>query len=148
MEVISDVIQEKGYAKVTDVARRLNVGLSAVSEMFQKLSNEGYIDYEKYSGVTLRKKGKKLATSLRKKHETLRDFLIILGLDKGLADDDACNIEHVIKPDTMRILTSFVEFVERHEDPLWLERFRVYYETGELPECPRTIGPKGKSSTK
>jgi len=34
-------------------------------------------------------------------------------------------------------LTKFVEFVKSHEDPLWLKRFREYYETGKLPECPK-----------
>ena len=142
LETIYEITEKKGYAKVTDVARLLNIGLSAVTEMFQKLSNKGYINYEKYSGTTFTKKGEKIAVSLTKKHETLRNFLVILGLDEESADKDACNIEHVIKPDTMKILTMFVEFVQFHEDPLWLERFRTYYETGELLECPRTIERK------
>ncbi|MEA2054727.1 MAG: metal-dependent transcriptional regulator [Candidatus Thermoplasmatota archaeon] len=143
IETIYDVVQRKGYAKVTDVSRILNVGLSAVTEMFQKLGNEGYVNYEKYSGVTLTKKGEEIAIELTKKHKVLRDFFVILGLDEKIADDDACNIEHVVKPETMKRLTKFVDFIQSREEPLWLERFKTYYETGELPECPRTI-KKGK----
>ena len=139
LEAVYEVVQKKGYAKVTDVAHLLNVGLSAVTEMFQKLSNDGYINYEKYSGVTLTKKGEKIAVNLTKKHKVLKEFFVILGLNEKIADDDACNIEHIVTPETMRLLTKFVDFIRVHEDPLWLERFKVYYETGELQECPRTI---------
>lgn len=139
IEAIYEIVKKKGYAKVTDIASLLNVGLSAVTEMFQKLSDKGYINYEKYSGVTLTKKGEKMAVNLSEKHKVLREFLIIIGLDEKIADEDACEIEHVVKSETMDILTKFVDFINSHEDPLWLERFKTYYKTGELEECPRTI---------
>ncbi len=34
LETIYDVVQDKGYAKVKDVSKRLDVGLSSVTEMF------------------------------------------------------------------------------------------------------------------
>jgi len=139
VEAVYEIVKKKGYARVKDVSQLLGVGLSAVSEMFSKLSEKGYVNYEKYGGVTLTEKGEEIATRLSKKHEVLREFLIILGIDEEVADEDACEIEHVVKQETMDRLTKFVEFVKSHKDPLWLERFKEYYETGELPECPRTI---------
>ena len=139
IETIYEIVKKKGYARVKDVSELLGVGFSAVSEMFNKLSEKGYINYEKHGGVTLTKKGEKLAIQLSKKHKALRDFFIILGIDEEVADEDACEIEHVVRQETMDRLTKFVEFVKSHKDPLWLERFKEYYETGELPECPRTI---------
>ena len=139
IEAIYEIVKKKGYARVKDVSESLGVGFSAVSEMFGKLSDKGYINYEKHGGVTLTKKGEKLAINLSKKHKVLRDFFIILGIDEEVADEDACEIEHVVKQETMDRLTKFVGFVKSHKDPHWLERFKEYYETGELPECPRTI---------
>lgn len=139
IEAIYDVVQEKGYAKVKDIAERLDVGLSSVTEMFQKLDEKGYIDYKKYSGVTLTEKGEDTAVELSKKHEVLKEFFIIIGLDEELADEDACKIEHVVRRETMERLTKFVDFIQSHEEPLWLERFKKYYETGDLEECPRTL---------
>jgi len=139
IETIYEIVKKKGYARVKDVSELLGVGFSAVSEMFNKLSEKGYINYEKHGGVTLTKKGEKLAINLSKKHKVLRDFFIILGIDEEVADEDACEIEHVVKQETMDRLTKFVGFVKSHKDPHWLERFKEYYETGELPECPRTI---------
>lgn len=139
IETIYEIVETKGYARVKDVSQTLGVGLSAVSEMFKKLDEEGYVNYEKYGGVTLTPKGEKIAIKLSEKHKVLREFLIILGLDEEMADEDACEIEHVAKRETMDRLTKFVDFIHRHENPLWLERFKEYYDTGELEECPRTI---------
>lgn len=138
IETIYEIAKKKGYARVTDVSKFLNVGLSAVSEMFKKLKEGNYVNYEKYGGVTLTKKGEKLAISLEKKHTVLREFLIILGLDEKSADEDACKIEHVVKPETINRLTKFVEFIKSRRDPRWLEKFKGYYKTGKLPKCPKT----------
>jgi DtxR family Mn-dependent transcriptional regulator len=136
LEAIDEVIQKKQYAKVRDVAKVLEVGLSSVTEMFQKLDSEGFINYEKYSGVTITSKGKKVVNDLRKKHDTLKEFLIILGIEPKLADDEACKIEHVVEAETIHKLLKFVEFVKfRKVNPLWLDHFNHYVETGELIEC-------------
>jgi DtxR family Mn-dependent transcriptional regulator len=136
LEAIDEVIQKKQYAKVRDVAKVLGVGLSSVTEMFQKLDGEGFINYEKYSGVTITSKGKKVVNDLKKKHDTLKEFLIILGVEPKLADDEACKIEHVVESETIHKLLKFVEFVKfRKVNPLWLDHFNHYVKTGELIEC-------------
>jgi DtxR family Mn-dependent transcriptional regulator len=80
LEVLDTIIMEKGYAQVKDVARILALGQSSVSEMFQKLKKMGYINYEKYGAVTLTSKGRSIAKKTKKKHETLYDFLKIIGV--------------------------------------------------------------------
>ena len=92
LEALDTVIDKKGFAKVKDISQILGVGAPSVSEMFQKLSKAGYINYEKYDGVTLTKKGKIIAKKTRKKHKTLKEFLIILGINEKTADADACRI--------------------------------------------------------
>jgi len=139
IETIYEIAKRKGYARVKDVSQHFNIGSSAVSEMFRKLNEEGYVKYERYGVATLTAKGKKIAIALEKKHRALREFFIILGLDEKMADENACVIEHVIDPEIMDRLAKFVDFIKSHRDPRWLERFKTYYETGELPECPRTI---------
>lgn len=136
LEAIDEVIQRKQYAKVNDVAKVLEIGLSSVTEMFQKLDAEGFINYEKYSGVTLTEKGMKVVSDLRKKHETLKEFLTILEVDSELADSEACKIEHLVEAETIHKILKFVEFVKfQREIPLWLDHFKHYESTGELIEC-------------
>jgi DtxR family transcriptional regulator, Mn-dependent transcriptional regulator len=47
LKVITSIIEEKGYAKVKDVAKELKLGPSTVIGMFKKLDKKDYINYEK-----------------------------------------------------------------------------------------------------
>ena len=131
------IIQNKGEKVHTnDIASSFNINPSSVTEMFQKLSEEGYVNYKKYTGVTLTEKGKKLAIKTQRKHETLKNFLMILGIDEKIADEDACKIEHNVNPETMKRLRKFVEFTHKFQGgPRWLDHFNHYYETGEYIGC-------------
>ncbi len=136
IETIDEVQRRKGYAKVKDVADGLDVGLPTVTEMFGKLDEAGLINYEKYSGVTLTDKGQRMADELARKHETLMEFLKVLGVPEDVADGDACVMEHNVSAETLDRLTRFVDFVNMPEDgPIWLLHFREFYETGEVTLC-------------
>ncbi|MEX2737906.1 MAG: metal-dependent transcriptional regulator [Candidatus Wukongarchaeota archaeon] len=136
LKTLAAIIKGKGYAQVKDVSKILGVGASSVTEMFQKLSEAGYINYEKYGGVTLTAKGKKIAEETKEKYTVLRKFLLILGVKENTADEDACKIEHIAKPETIDKLAKFVKFVHQpKEEPRWLDHFKYFYETGEYVEC-------------
>jgi len=125
------ILQDKtGKVHTNDVAFALDISPASVTEIFQKLSDEDY--YEKYSGVTLTSKGKKIAIEIKIKHDTLKEFLMILGISEKTADKDACRIEHIVTPETMNRLAKFVEFVQKFkEEPKLLDNFEHFYKTGE-----------------
>ena len=136
VELLHSLQKIKKPVHTNDIANVLNINPASVTEIFQKLSKEGYINYEKYSGVTLTEKGEKVAIDTKKKHDTLKNFLKILGINDKIANTDACKIEHVLNPETMKRLTKFVEFVQKFKDtPICLEHFKFYYETGNYIEC-------------
>ena len=136
LEALDSIIEKKGYAQVRDISKLLKVGPSSVTEMFQKLNKSGFINYEKYGGVTLTPKGKKIAKDTKRKHEILYDFLLILGIDDKIADEDACKIEHDLNTESLDKLTKFVEFINKKEEtPRWLDHFNYFYETGIYIEC-------------
>ena len=129
LEALTTIIEKRGFAQVKDIADELSVSPSSVTEMFQKLKEKGYINYEKYRGVTLTKKGQNIALKTKKRHETLREFLCILGIPEEIANEDACRIEHVVNMETMKRLTKFVSFVQDSDkNPRWLDHFKQYYE--------------------
>ena len=139
-ELVYDLQKGKKRVHTNDVASALNINPASVTEIFQKLSDEGYIDYEKYGGVTLTEKGKRVARETKKRHETLKEFLLLLGIDKKIAEEDACEMEHILHPSTMDMIVKFVEVVKHcGVTPFWLERLREYMKTGELSECPVEI---------
>lgn len=142
LKAIDTIIEKKGYSQVKDVARFLNVSPSSVTGMFKKLTKEGYINYEKYGGVTLTPGGRKIARSTKEKYSVLHEFLILLGVDEAIADDDACKMEHVVTPQTLEKLTKFSEFVNcKEEMPKFFRHFKEYCEKGEIPGCKKENKP-------
>ncbi len=135
IETIYDIVEKRGFVKVVDIVNELCLSPSTVSEMLKRLDNEGFINYEKYRGATLTKKGLKLAKDLRRKHKVLREFLITIGISYENADKEACKIEHVVVDETIHRLTKYIEFIKAHEPPVWIERFKKFYEDGEFIEC-------------
>ncbi|MGM0770673.1 MAG: metal-dependent transcriptional regulator [Halobacteriota archaeon] len=135
LKAIDTVIEKKGYSQVKDIARFLNVSPSSVTGMFKKLKKEGYINYEKYGGVTLTPEGKKIARSTKEKYSVLHDFLLLLGVDEIIADDDACKMEHAVTRQTLEKLTKFSEFAHHNDEmPDFLRKFQNYCESGKIPE--------------
>jgi DtxR family transcriptional regulator, Mn-dependent transcriptional regulator len=132
LKIIASIIEEKGYAKVKDVAKELELGPSTVTGMFKKLDKEGYINYEKYGGITLTEKGKEIANRTREKYGILKDFLMNLGLDEKTAEEDACKVEHNLNPKTAQTLEKFIEFTNKEEESRTLERFRYFAKTGKM----------------
>lgn len=137
IELLYDLQQDKEKVHTNDVASHLNINPASVTEIFQKLSEEGYINYKKYTGVSLTKKGINLAQKTKNKHEKLTEFLIILGVDKKIAENDACEMEHFLHPDTMDSVIKFVDVINKCDvTPFWLKRFKDYVKTGKLSKCP------------
>ncbi|MDG6220419.1 MAG: metal-dependent transcriptional regulator [Candidatus Thermoplasmatota archaeon] len=115
LETIASISREKGYAKVKDVSKALSVAPSSVTEMLKRLSEEGYVNYVPYSGVTLTSAGEKLAAKVQARHDTIKEFFMLLGMEEARAEEDACKVEHAVEPDTMDRLSSFVRHLNRPE---------------------------------
>ena len=79
LEAILNIsLQEgKGYARVKEIARALNVKPSSVVEMVNRLNGVGLVNYKKYEGITLTPKGEKVARVVKDRHETIRAFLAV-----------------------------------------------------------------------
>src|SRR5690625_7403063 len=62
--------------------------------MVQKLDKDDYLIYEKYRGLILTDKGKKIGERLVFRHELLERFLEVIGVDEDKIYDDVEGIEH------------------------------------------------------
>ena len=116
LERIHELIEEKGYARVVDIASSLAVKQASVTSMVQKLGDLGYLNYVKYRGLVLTEKGRTVATRIQKRHETLARFFSLFGLDMETQQRDIEGIEHHLSPDTVKILADLASFFERNPD--------------------------------
>lgn len=110
IETICVLEQRNGRAQTGMIAAQMGVKPPSITEMLQKLEREGLIHYESYNGAILTSSGKKMARELMQKHRIIANLLETLGIDRELAEVDACQIEHHVSPETLKTLEQFVEF--------------------------------------
>ncbi|GAK03351.1 Mn-dependent transcriptional regulator MntR [Geomicrobium sp. JCM 19037] len=115
LERIYQLIEEKGYARVSDIADTLEVHPSSVTKMVQKLDKSGYVIYEKYRGLILTAKGNKIGKRLVYRHELLEDFLHLIGVDESYIYTDVEGIEHHLSWDAIDRIGDLVQYFK--EDP-------------------------------
>src|ERR1700689_3885993 len=116
LERIHELIEDKGYARVVDIASSLKVKQASVTSMVQKLGEAGYLKYEKYRGLILTNKGREVARKIHSRHETLSRFFSLFGLDAETQRRDIEGIEHHLSPATLGVLADLTAFfAERPE---------------------------------
>ena len=108
LEVIYELIKEKGYATQTDISESLNVSLPGVSKMLQRLDESKYVKYEKYRGINLTHEGIEVAENIHEKHGLLSELFKMIGVDEDIANIDAEGIEHHLHPQTLKKLREFI----------------------------------------
>lgn len=113
LERIYKLIDEKGYARVSDIAEGLEVHPSSVTKMIQKLDKDEYLIYEKYRGLVLTTKGKKVGKRLVDRHKLLEEFLEMIGVQEQNIYRDVEGIEHHLSWDSITCIESLVEFFRR-----------------------------------
>lgn len=122
---IYEITQEKGFARIRDIANHLNVKPSSAVEMVRKLDRLQLVRYEKYGGVMLTSKGREMAEVIEKRHETFKKFLEIILVPKNVALKDAHVLEHRLHPRTILQFSKFVDFIEHAQDnPRFLKKWR------------------------
>ncbi len=122
LEIISELVELKGYATTLDISRYMLVSAPSVTKMLQRLDEDGFLEYEKYHGINLTRKGNQVAETIRQKHGILLEFFEILGVGYGTANQDAEGIEHHLNPKTIKQLRKFITFLK--SNPKILENFK------------------------
>lgn len=115
LERIYSLIQEKGYARVSDIAEALEVHPSSVTKMVQKLDKDKYLVYEKYRGLVLTAKGKKIGKRLVDRHSLLEQFLRLIGVDEEHIYQDVEGIEHHLSWESITCLEYLVRYFQADE---------------------------------
>src|SRR5205814_5698637 len=98
LERIHELIEEKGYARVVDIASSLKVRQASVTSMVQKLGEAGYLNYVKYRGLVLTDQGRDVARRIQQRHATLSRFFSLFGIDADTQQSDIEGIEHHLSP--------------------------------------------------
>ncbi|MBP9837762.1 MAG: manganese-binding transcriptional regulator MntR [Proteobacteria bacterium] len=108
VEIILDLIEENGEARLLDIAKRIGVAHPTAAKTLKKIQKEGLVNIQPYRSIELTRKGKILANECRHRHEIVLKFLIAIGVDSKTAQIDSEGMEHHVSPKTLKIMQKFI----------------------------------------
>lgn len=108
VELIDDLIQTCGEARLVDIAVRLGISQPTASKTLARLQREGYVTSEPYRSIFLTAEGKALADQSRERHDTVYRFLRVLGISEKTAKRDSEGLEHHVSTETLRAFKRFI----------------------------------------
>jgi DtxR family Mn-dependent transcriptional regulator len=107
---IDQLRKEFGYARVTDVAGKLNISRGAASLALSQLKERKLVMEDPNRFLLLTNEGEILAHTVEHNFALLtRFFEEVLGVDGEIARADACKMEHLISPESSHALTRFLQ---------------------------------------
>lgn len=118
LEQIYNLIEDKGYARVVEIAENLGLAQASVTNMIQRLDAEGYIIYEKYRGLTLTESGRKVGEAINRRHQLLTRLLRHFSLDEDTIYEDVEGMEHHISRPTLEVISALCEELDASPDLL------------------------------
>lgn len=139
LETIHALSREKGVARVSEIAEKMDVKSPSVNAAMKNLAERDLVIHEKYGCVTLTPQGQKLAAAVQEKHDVLYRFLTeFLMISPEQADREACSIEHAISEETFDRFVRFFRFLETSASagkPGLLRNLEIYLKTGKRVFC-------------
>lgn len=137
LEAIYNLKIRSETARVKDIAKEMDVTMPSVTGAIRSLAAKGLVKHAPYEYVDLTEEGLTRARSIVHRHSAVKEFLVgVLGLSEQDAEQEACEIEHAIKPATLSKLLDFVDFTRAcvADKSLRMDDYRHYLQHGEYPE--------------
>ena len=111
LETILILSKRLPVVRSIDIANELNFKKSSISVAMKNLREKKLITVTGAGFIYLTDEGKRIAEMIYERHKVISQFLISLGVDKIVATEDACRMEHVISHESFEALK---EYCEKH----------------------------------
>ena len=109
LETILTLQKKLGQVRSIDIANEMNFSKPSVSVAMKNLREKGFITIDESGHILLTDNGQKQATDVFEKHTILTNWLISLGVDKAIAQEDACRMEHDMSDETFLALKAHIQ---------------------------------------
>ena len=97
-----------GFVRSMDIVKHLHLSKPSASKAMRILRDSGYIEMNEDKRIILTEAGQIIAEQVYEKHSIMEACLIKMGVDAAVAEKDACRIEHVASPQTIRQMKAFI----------------------------------------
>ena len=107
---------DKGIRAV-DISKKLKISKASVSEMLRKLARQNLVKIKPYSKILLTLKGKREAEKIHSKHESIKNFIKMIGHENKAAASEADRLEHAFSYESLEKLKEFLEKPSKRQLP-------------------------------
>ena len=112
LETILILSERLPVVRSIDIAIELNFSKPSVSVAMKHLKESGKITVSTAGYITLTDTGKEIAEKVYERHRVLAQMLVTLGVNEKTANEDACEMEHVISEETFRAIQNHINAVK------------------------------------
>jgi len=109
LETILVLSQCQPQVRSIDIAAELGFSKPSVSVAMKNLRENGYIIVDEHGHITLTESGLRIAETIYERHTLLSSWLEFLGVDKEIAAQDACRLEHVVSAESFQAIKAHVQ---------------------------------------
>lgn len=113
IEMIYRLSSDKGFTRVGDLSKELNVRPASTTKMIKKLNEISLVTYERYGYIRLTEDGNIYGKYLLYRHNTVEKFLKIIGVSRNVLEETE-KIEHVLSKDTFERIENFIEIINNN----------------------------------
>ena len=108
LESIYVLSKKSNTVRSIDVVDYMGFSKPSVSRAVGLLKKGGFLSVDKDGYLSLTKDGLLIAKKIYERHTVITEFLVKLGVDKDIAAEDACKIEHDISDESINAIKKFV----------------------------------------
>ncbi len=109
LETILILEKQIGVVRAIDIAHHMQYSRPTVSQQIKRLAADGYLEIDANKHIALTQKGRRIAEETYKRHNSLAEIFIWMGVSEQTAFEDACRIEHYISAETFNRLRQHYE---------------------------------------
>lgn len=104
LETILILLKKNPSVRSIDVGEYMGYTKPSVSRAIGLLKDGGFVIADKDGFLSLTDAGKEVAEKTYERHTLLTEFFVRLGVNKDVAAEDACKIEHDISDETFEAI--------------------------------------------
>lgn len=109
------ILETKGIdVRSIDIAEKNGFSRASVSVAMKLLENQGYISIGEHKIITLTEKGRQIAEMIYERHRIISGWLESMGVDKTIAEEDACKIEHDLSKESFTAIKSLISLTNKN----------------------------------
>lgn len=109
LEAVLILQKKQGMVRSIDLARHMGFSKPSISHAVGVLKNGGFLTVDDDGFLHLTVIGREIAEKIYERHLFFTEQLVFMGVDRNIAEQDACRIEHVISDESFQKLKETLE---------------------------------------